>query len=616
MGLLTNIRTRLKAALAAREGRTASAQFVVPPRADHALIVGTTSARFIPRWRQFRYSGLVFSGAEQRLIIIAAFFFLLSGSVAAWMFINQRIAHSPSSGGKLIEAVVGNPKGINPLYASANDPDADLTALVFSGLFRRKNGTLINDLADSYSWSSDAKVLTVTLKNNIFFHDGTPLTSEDVVFTLESAKNPAWRSPHSGEFRDASFSAPDERTVVISLGQPDATFLEALTIGILPAHLWGDIQPQNAQLADANIRPIGAGPFMASDFRRGSSGTILSYLLKRFNGYRNEKPLLDEVEFRYYPDRTAAEDAVRGGQADAVAFVPAFDVKKFPSSAFTMTSIDLPEESVAFLNVTDPILKDSHVREALAMSVDREDIVNAQNGFAVPVGGPFPSDPPPLMASSTEERLAAARKKLDDAGWTLAEGADIRLKTSVAKSTSTAVSTSSTPAFALTISVPDVPELIAIANTLAQRWSLLNARVTVKTEPTGTLLTQATRDRNLQIVLWNVLLPPSENQYQIWWSGQADGNGLNLSNLKDRDVDEAIKDMGSASSTDALATAKKKLTTAINARTPAIFLTQPHTTYAFSTRIRGVSEKMTLSTPSDRFTNLSQWYVKTAWGLR
>ncbi len=615
MGILSSLRDRIKKTLASREGRAASSQFIARPAADHALVVGATSPRFIPRWRQFRYSGLIFSGGEQRIIAAAAIVFVIAGAGAAWTFARDRIARAPASGGKIVEAVVGSPKGINPLYASTNDPDADLSALVFAGLFRRVDGKLANDLAESASWSADGKQLTVTLKDNITFQDGTPLTSDDVVFTLQSAKDPAWRSPYAGGFRDASFAAPDERTVIVTLGSPDATFEDALTIGILPAHVWSDVSPQNAQLADANIRPIGAGPFMVSSFRRGSNGALLAYDLTRFSAYRGETPYLSDVEFRFFPDPASAEDAVRGGQADAVAFVSGTDVKKFPMTTFATSSLALPEETIAFLNVNDPVLKDSRVRDALATAVDRGDVITALDGYAQPIGGPYPDSPAPSASSSTEERLAAARKLLDAAGWTLADGSDVRMRAGSATTTK-AGSASSTPALALTIAVPDVPNLVAVANVLAQRWSLLNARVTVNAEAANMLLQDISRSRTSQIVIWNVLLSPTEDLYPVWWSGQAEGSGLNLSNLKDRDVDAAIKNVGAAGTADTLASAKATLASAILARTPAVFLARPTYAYVVSKRVNGVSKSFNLLAPADRFADIAHWYVKTTWGWK
>jgi len=607
MGILTFLRDRAKKTFAPREGRTT---FVAPPRADYALVVNATAPRKMPRWRQLRYAGLVFSGSEQRAIAFAAVIAVIAGSLTAYAFVQHRIARTPASGGKIVEAVVGYPKTVNPLYASTNDPDADLVSLVFAGLFRRADGQLVNGLAETYEWSSDGKQLTLTLREGLTFHDGTPLTSDDVIFTFRCVKDPAWRSPFAGDFRDASFNAVNERTITVTLGSPDVSIMDALTIGILPAHVWGDIMPQNAALADANIRPIGAGPFKVTSYRRGSNGTITSYALERFDGFYGDRPFLSAVELRFYPDPTAAEDAVRGGQADAVAFVQGAKTKKFPKTAFTSLDIILPQETIAFFNVNDPILKDSRVREALLLAVDRDDVVNALGGFAAPVGGPYPEDPAAYAASSTEERLAAARKLLDAAGWTLAGDSDIRMRGTNATTTSSA---SSTPVLALTITVPDVPDLVDVANVLARQWSLLNARTTVTAEPSSSLLQKATGDRTVQIVVWNILLPPTEDLYSVWWSGEADGRGLNLSNLKDRDVDAAIKAFGTASSSSALADAKRNISNAILARSPAAFLVRPTYAYVFSKRVQGVSNRMTLSSPSDRFSGIASWYVKTSW---
>ncbi|MCW1892552.1 MAG: ABC transporter substrate-binding protein [Candidatus Uhrbacteria bacterium] len=600
---------------------TSSAEFTPSNAHDHALVLQVTESKKIPKFTQIRYAGLVLNSREQRIILGAIGVFLIAGGFAIWAAVNDRMIRVPASGGKVVEAVVGSPKYLNPLYAPTNDPDADLCALLFSGLFRHTSGTLVvPELAEKYEWSSDLRKITITLREGITFHDGTPLTSDDVLFTLRSAKDPTWRSPYASSFRDATFLRIDGQTIAIELKEPNMNFMNALTIGILPAHIWQDIPPSNALLADANIRPVGAGPFIIRSLRRSASGNILAYTLDRFDRYVGIAPRLNSIEFRFFADHDSAEEALRGGRVDTLAFVPGQDIAKLTKSdRLKASALELPQSTIAFFNTNDALLKDPAIRQALSLAIDRAGVIEAQGGSSQAISGPYPFDDTSI-ASSTEERLAEARTILDKAGWAFRDGSDIRSKiTSPATSTSktkTAAATS-TPAvktdLTLTMTVPDVPDLVSVANVLARQWSILGLRVEVRVEPFETLIANMSETRNAQIILWNVLLNASQDLYPMWWSGQASGSGLNLSNLKDRDVDDALKAVQTATTTQTLADAQTRVTKTILARTPAIFLTRPSYGYLHSTSIKGMSDRIRIGSPSDRFTDIHNWYVKTTW---
>lgn len=589
-----------------------STEFTPPHTHDRELVLQVSKPKRVPRLRQLRYAGLVFNTKEQRLLLGAALLFVLGALGIAWAIANDRLVRVPAEGGKIVEALVGAPKHINPLYANTNDPDADLNALVFAGLFKRVDGTsVVPDLVEYYEWSGDGKRLTVTLRSDVTFHDGTPITSDDVLFTLRAAKDPSWRSTYANALRDANFEHVDDRTVAITLKEPDIYILDALTIGILPAHVWMEVQASNAVLADANIRPVGAGPFKVRSFRRSSNGAILSYTLERYDAYHGIKPFISQIEFRFYPDRALALEALRGGQVNALAFIPGSDVTKVTKNEqLRYATLELPQETIAFMNVEHETLKESDVRQALEMAIDTNDVIEAQAGISHPVRGPYPFDDAADTTTSSETRLEEARKLLDGSGWKLREGSDIRMKPS---STTTTDDASDTKEFLLTITVADVPDLVRVAEVLQRRWSLLGAKVQLDIKNPNALAREVRQNHDAQILVWNILLNPSQDLYPIWWSGEAESGGLNFSNLKDRNVDSAIEEIRSATTTEALKAARKKVTAAIRARHPAVFLTRPAYGYVYSKEIQGVAESLKLGTPSDRFHDLPNWYVKTKW---
>lgn len=602
------------------DGAQGSSEFKPDHGHDHALVLNVSEPSAIPRWRQLRYIGNILTLKERRWLLVSIGVLIVGIVGIAWAMSTQHIIRIPANGGRIVEAIIGSPKTINPLYATTNDPDEDLVTLVYAGLFRRAGGTsVVPDIVERFEWSADGKKLHLELRKDVRFHDGTPLTGDDVMFTFQVAKDPSWRSTYANALRDLSLERVDEYTIDITLKEPDIFILDALTIGILPAHVWQDVAPSNALLADANIRPIGAGPFKIHSFRRDSRGAILAYTLDRNEHYHGIQPFLSQVEFRYFPNRELAEDALRGGRVDALSFVESFRIAQLTANERLMYStLELPQETIAFFNLNDNVLKQTKVRQALVIAIDREVVVEAQAGMSTPVYGPYPFDDITPTASSTEERLAAARKLLDEAGWAQATNSDIRIQRTASQSTSSSAvsATATSTELELTITVPQVSELISVAQSLARRWSLLGTKVNVDVQDPEQLAQRVTRARDTQILVWNVLLNPSQDLYPVWWSGNAKGNGLNLSNLSDRNVDDAIEALRSATTTEALKSARTTLSNAILARDAAVFLTRPSYGYVYSTDIHGVSGKLQLGTPSDRFLDLPNWYVKSAWSWK
>lgn len=567
---------------------------------DHALVLAVTEPERIPKFRQFRYIMRFFSVKERRIFWLTAILFALACISLIAIVIRERVITVPVSGGEITEAIVGQPKYINPLHATLNDADNDLSQLIYSGLFRFVEATPVPDLAEKFSWSEDHKQLTVQLRANAYFHDGQPVTTEDVRSTFDMLQDPAQTSPLSSGFRGVTLEIIDPTTIAFHLERPDARFLSKLTVGILPAHLWSNISVANTRLSDLNQKPIGSGPYRVKSFSRDNLGSIHSYTLERNEQYYGDKPFITAITFQFFPDQRSALDALKGELVDTVAFVDSDEARKFAASSRVRDiSLDLPQETIAFFNLKDPLLSNSAVRRALTLAVHRADIVTALEGMATPVFGPYPF----VETTSTTPNLDEAREILTKAGWTLSEGANVRT-TGGASSTE----------LVLTITVPDDPDLLIIAHALERQWSVLGARVNVDIQSTEEVTRRATRERHGQITLINVLLGGDQDIFPFWWSGQAVDRGLNISNLSDRNVDALLEQTRIATSTEAVNTARNDLTATLNTIIPAIFLIRPKEHYLVSSRINSPTSTLRLGTPAERFEGLLSWYLSS--GLR
>lgn len=578
------------------------------PEIGHDHVIAVTSPRKVPRLRQIRYASRVLSPTERRTVLVGILLFIFCGTAATAVLLRARMVRVPVVGGSMTEALVGEPRLISPVNAPANDVDQDIASLVYSGLFRMDGMTPVPDLAESATWSDDGKTLTVKIREDARFHNGNPVTAEDAQFTIDAIQDPSRSSPIAPLFRGVKAIASENRTIQFTLERPDASLPVALTVGILPASLWQDIPGPNARLADLNLRPIGSGPYRFKSFTRDSKGSIRSFTLERTEDYYGVSPFIKTLVFQFYPDRKQAEDALRADIVDALAFSSFPDLQQKTSARWHRIDLALPQETVAFFNLKNTLLRDEPIRRALAAVVDRQEVVEAWNGHAVAVTDPYPF----ATASSTPLTLDEARKQLETAGWLLPQNSNVRILTTKKNATSTIANASSTE-LAFTLLVTDQPELVAVANVLERRWSLLGARVTVEALPADALVRRVTRDRNHAVVVTNVLLGPDQDIMPFWWSGQAVDRGLNLSNLADRDVDAAFETLRTSTSTAGIETVRLRISTLIKRATPAVFLSRPSIPYFVSKSIQGVSESITISRPANRFDDLMHWYVKTGW---
>ena len=159
------------------------------------------------------------------------------------------------------EGIVGVPASINPLTARTQ-ADRDIVALVFSGLVRRgPNGSVLPDLASNWTIGDKGSSYTFTLRPDAVWQDAEPVTSADVVFTVQTLQDPTYTGPAAGSWREVTVTAIDERTVRFDLDTPLGGFLQAATQPLLPVHLLESVPPASLSDDPFNARPVGSGPY-------------------------------------------------------------------------------------------------------------------------------------------------------------------------------------------------------------------------------------------------------------------------------------------------------------------------------------------------------------------
>ncbi|MEI7810384.1 MAG: ABC transporter substrate-binding protein [bacterium] len=557
---------------------------------------------------------VISSFSKKELIVFFGFVALLTiSAIGIAETINKTfMVEVPMHGGSMTEGIVGSPRFINPIL-SFSDTDNDLTSLVYSGLMRKDNdGNLIPDLAEKYKMSDDGLSYIFTLKNNLYFHDGKPLTADDVLFTINEVKNPATKSPKKANWDGISVDKIDAKTIKFTLKQPYAAFLENSTLGILPQHLWSSTSSNSPiEINDLNTNPIGSGPYEVKSIDKQSSGTINSYELSSFNKFSLGKPYIDKITLRFYANEKELVSAMENGEVDQVSSITPENAEILKERNFTIQSSVLPRVFGLFFNQNqNQIFTDKNVVKAINEAINKDKIVNdVLSGYGVVIDDPIPPNMIQYQKLSNddnishEDKLILAQNILAKDGWK--KGTDgVLEKTTVIKKKKT------TARLEFSISTSNIPELAKAANQIQQDLEDIGIQVDVKTFDVGNLNQYVIRPRKYDALLFGQIITHESDLFAFWHSSQRKDPGLNVAMYTNAKVDKILE--SAFSITDEQTRVKKyaQFEDEIAKDMPAVFLYSPKFIYVVSKNIKGFSLDH-INSPSDRFLNSYSWYIDT-----
>ncbi|MFH1631927.1 MAG: peptide ABC transporter substrate-binding protein [bacterium] len=556
----------------------------------------------LPTSGQLRHLPKILTKSEKRIALGAVAVIIVAGAVLGFNLFYAKRVEAPAFGGEYTEGLIGAPQLINPLYSLTSDVDTDLSRLIYSGIMQYDSQDgLIYDLAESVDISEDETVYTIKLRDDAKWHDGYNVRAEDVVFTFSAMQNPDYRSPLLLSFSGVRVEQVDDLTVRFTLEEPLAPFLSMLTIGILPSHIWEAVSPINATLTELNKKPVGSGPYQFEKLVRDSGGTIRTYTLTANRDYYRGSPNIEFLHFKFYSDMVSAVDALKNRNVEGLSYLPLEYVKDIESdNSLSVQFPTLPQYTASFFNQDNSdALSDSDIRKALALATDKEAIIeSALGGYGKSIDsfvleGMIGEHPD---IATIEFDLEAAKSQLEEAGWTLEEGAAVRTKDGVA--------------LELSITALNSSDLAVAAEELARQWTeagiLASTRLVGSTEFSNDIL----RDRNYQVLLSGELYGIDPDPYAFWHSSQTDYPGLNLSGLSNRNADEYIETGRSTIDTEARAEAYRALQDIVAEEVSAIFIYQPLYAFATSNKIQNIDVRQII-VPADRFSRVNEWYIKT-----
>lgn len=517
------------------------------------------------------------------------------------------ILPQPEQGGVYTEGLVGSLGRLNPLLDWNNSADRDIDRLLFSGLLRfDERGLPQKDLAEGWGVMPDGTVYNFTIRPNALWHDGEPVTSDDVIFTIEMMKSEGSLYPPDIKelWSKVEVTRLDEKNLKFTLPEPYVPFIDYLTFGVLPKHLLESVPPDQMANADFNINPVGTGPYRF-DHLIVDDGQITGVVLTISPNYYGTDPFIEQVVFRYYPTSAEAMDAYKQGDVLSVSQITS-DVLSgaLEEPNLSVYTSRLPQMSMVLLNLNNSevaFLQDTKVRRALMLALNRPYMVNSfLQGQAILADGPIlPGswayyDGTEHFDYNPDEAINLLKAE----GYVIpAGGGDVRAKDGVP--------------LVFNMLHPDDEVHTRIAETIQQAWADIGIRADLQAVPYDELVLDSLASRAYQAALvdLNLSRTPDPDPYPFWHQAEAVG-GQNYTQWDNRAASEYLEQARVTTDYTLRTRLYRNFQVLFAKELPALPLFAPVYSYGVDVEVQGV-QVSSLYDPSDRLATFSQWYLLT-----
>ncbi len=543
-----------------------------------------------------------YSDKEKTISAVLLVIFLLSGwKILSGNWEGRDLVNVVQGEHNYNEGLIGEITHINPVFSDLNDVDRDITSLVFEGLSKYDNetGKIVENIA-THTLDESKTVYTFVLHDGLTWHDGEPVTADDVYFTYHDIiQHPEFENPIlKSSFSGVTVEQIDEKTITMTLNETNSFFFTQLTVGLLPQHILSEVPVTELDTHEFNQNPIGNGPYQVNNayelHNDGSSEVSLSYY---DNYWKGQTPDITDINFIAFP---TYEDLLDGsGQVHGMARVPAYRLEEVQEDRFAAYEYILPQYTALFMETDNENLLKRNIRLAIQKAIDKEAIITA-------ISYEHTIDTP-LMELNQEEWIYQPNQEeamgaLFDEGWELDEETGIRVNDE-----------DELLSFSLIRrSFPNNEQQEAVTATtaemIAEDLAAVGIMISIETYE-DEAFQQKVSDRDYDLVLLGQSLGYNLDTYSYWHSSQA-GTGLNFSNYGNNKADffiEAIRN-SFGDDEDDKEEYLQSLAETIKEDIPAVFLYTPTYYFLADSRIENITTANLLF-PHDRFANILDWKV-------
>ena len=498
----------------------------------------------------------------------------------------------PQSGGRLVLGTIGEPSNLNP-YISMDSASHDVADSIFvSPLRYDKNLNLELWAAESADLSDDGRTLTIRLKKGILWEDGTELTADDLVYTIETVAKPETGSPYAEDFmRIKKAEALDRYTVRCTYESYYARALPSFCSSILPKHI---LEGQDWRRGEFARKPVGAGPFRLAGWESGSMVTLAAN-----DKYFMGRPKLDEVVYRVIPDSATMFMELRAKRLDMMGLSPEqyllqtkgqlwqeeFHKYRYLSSAYTYLGF----------NMRHPFFKDKRVRRAISCAISREELVQgALLGQGVAAFGPYKPGTayyhPELKPVKQNTEMAKAL--LAEAGFADTDGDGILDK-------------DGKPLSFIILTNQGNNERILAATIIQRELKAVGIAVQVRTVEWAAFINEFVNKGSFDAVILGWTITPDPDLYQVWHSSQAVPGGLNFTGFISKELDVLLEEGRRTQNEDLRRQLYYRVQELLDEEQPYCFLYVPYALPVLSAKFQGIEPALAGIT-----WNMDRWWVQ------
>lgn len=508
---------------------------------------------------------------------------------------------APDEGGVYTEGVIGSFTNANPLYAIGG-VNGEVSRLLFSSLLEYdKNGSLVGDLATDWRVDETGKIYTVTIREDVLWHDQTPLTVDDVVFTYQTLQNPDAKSPLFISWRDVRIEASDNK-VIFTLPNVFAAFPHSLTNGIVPKHILENVVADQLRSDRFNtVSPIGSGPFMW-DLVEVTGETPEErqehIALTRNPNYYKGSPKLQRFIIKTFRSEEFMTKRFADRELTAMGGLSSIS-DSLERGSFQEMNLPLTGAVMVFFRTTEGVLQDKAVRQALVHGVNVGHVVRSLSTPVIRVDSPLLRGQLGYNTELTQldYNVKKAQKLLDEAGWK-ANGDGVRQK--------------GDELLRFSLKAPNDSEFTIITRELQNFWSQIGVQVDVD-QPGDNELQSIVALHQYEAVLYSVSIGNDPDVFAFWHSSQADvraENRLNFSEYQSNQADQALEGGRTRIDPKLRAVKYEPFLRAWREDAPALALYQPNYLYIARDHIEGFNRSV-LHSSKDRFNNVENWSIRT-----
>lgn len=534
---------------------------------------------------------------ERWIFIIAALAFILSFIFIGGNFLYKNTELKPVFGGEYTEGIIGQPVFVNPVLANS-ETDLDLIEMIFSDL---------SDLADSFKKDEGAQIWNVRLKENLFWDDGETITSDDIIFTIESIQNPNSNSQLLSLWQGVIAERVSEMEVKLILPESYVFFETTLKeFKIIPKHIFEPIPPANFRLSDYSLEPVGNGPFKFESFQKSRSGFVSEYSLVRNELYFRQKPYIKKITFKFYKNQ---DELIKDFNLGIIDGFGGLDSKSLSliNINHQLFEIRLPRYYAIFFNsYNQDILKEKNIRLALNYATDRSELIEKVfDGRALSVEGPLVLGMKGYVFEESgweDFSIEKANQILEGDGWEInQEGVREKIIGEEKRQ------------LEFNLTVPNISFLVEAANLIGEDWAKAGIVLKITIRSPQEISEEAIKTRNYEMIFFgnvfrNIDTPDLSS---FWHSSERFYPGLNLSLYENKTADGLIQSIRKNLDDLKRQNDISSLQFLLIQDRPAIFLFSPHYLYIVKNKLNGFDEEF-ISSVSDRFENIENWYIKTA----